>query len=95
MRIELSDDIEPDLEAIADWIATGNPTRAVSFVRELRQEILRIARNPYLYRLRHELRPAIRIASYGSYVILFWVREETVRIERVVHGSRDLPRILQ
>jgi plasmid stabilization system protein ParE len=36
-----------------------------------------------------------RLATVGNYVILFRIRRNTVRIERVVHGSRDLLSILK
>ena len=34
------------------------------------------------------------MATTGRYVILFRVGNDTVRIERVVYGSRDLPAVL-
>jgi len=37
---------EQDLDAIGDYIAAENPTRAVSFIRELRAQCQRIAANP-------------------------------------------------
>jgi toxin ParE1/3/4 len=39
MRIELSRFIEPDLEAIADYIAQDNPERALSFLAEIRAKL--------------------------------------------------------
>jgi plasmid stabilization system protein ParE len=54
-----------------------------------------IAKQPSLYRLRPELGKDARLAVMGQYVILFRVRSSAVRIERVVHGSRDLLRILE
>jgi toxin ParE1/3/4 len=44
MRVELSSFIESDLEAIADYIAQDNPIRAVSFIREIREELRLSAR---------------------------------------------------
>jgi len=35
-----------------------------------------------------------RLATVGNYMILFRIRQNTVRIERVVHGSRDLVTVL-
>jgi len=42
MRIEFSRFVEGDLSLIADYIAEDNPARAVSFIREIREEIGRI-----------------------------------------------------
>lgn len=91
MRIELSAFIETDLEAIADFIAEDNPGRAVTFIREIREAIRRIGRDPLVYQLRPEIGEAARIGVVGRYVILFRIRDKKVRIERVVFGGRDLP----
>lgn len=55
MRLAFTPLAEEDLEAIADYIAMDSPVRALSFVRELRAQCQRIARNPSGYRLRPEL----------------------------------------
>ena len=45
MRIEVSSLVEGDLDAIAGYIAQDNPRRALSFIREIREEILELGRN--------------------------------------------------
>jgi plasmid stabilization system protein ParE len=35
------------------------------------------------------------MAALGSYVIFFSVSERKVRIERVLHGARNLPAVLE
>ncbi len=95
MRIELSRFVEPDLEAIADWIAEDNPRRAVSFVGEIREAVRRIGDGPQLYQLRPDIGDDARLAVVGNYVILFRVADAVVRIERVVFGGRDLPTLFQ
>ena len=49
MGIEFSRFVEGDLSLIADYIAEDKPARAVSFIREIREEIGRFGRNPMLY----------------------------------------------
>jgi hypothetical protein len=56
-----------DLEAIADYIAQENPTRAVSFIREMRERIHAIGENPFLHRVRLELGEDARMAVVGRY----------------------------
>jgi plasmid stabilization system protein ParE len=90
----LSRFVESDLEAIADYIAQDNPTRAVSFIREIREEFVRIERDPLLYRVRPEIGVDARMSIFGRYVILFRTIGSDVRIERVVFGGRDLPGLL-
>jgi plasmid stabilization system protein ParE len=95
MRVELSPYVEGDLEAIADWIAQDNPRRAVTFIREIRVAFRRIGEGPLLYQLRPDIGENARVAIVGRYVILFWVGDEAVRIERVIFGGRDLPPLFQ
>ena len=95
MFVELSSFIEGDLEAIADYIAQDNPMRAVSFIREIREELRLVGQNPLLYQLRPEIGEDARLAVVGRYVILFHVVGEVVRIERVIFGGRDLPTLFQ
>ncbi len=94
MLIELSPYVESDLEAISEWIAQDNPTRAVSFIREIREEFRRIGAGPLLYQLRPEIGEDARLAVVGRYVILFRIASQVVRIERVLFGGRDLPQVL-
>ena len=95
MRVEFSAFVESDLVAIADYIAQDSPQRAVEFIREIRDEIRRIGKNPLLYRLRPEIGEEARLAIVGRYVILFRIKGKVVRIERAVFGGRDLPLLLQ
>ncbi len=95
MRVEFSRWVESDLDLIADYIAQDNPRRAVTFIREIREKIDRTGEQPWLYQLRPEIGEGARIAVVGRYVILFRILADTVRIERVVYGGRDLPSLLQ
>ena len=95
MRLEFSRWVESDLDSIAEYIAQDNPQRAVTFLREIRQKIHRIAEQPLLYQLRPEIGEYARLAVVGRYVILFRILHEVVRIERVIYGGRDLPSLLQ
>ena len=79
-----------DLAAIADHIARDNPTRARSFIRELRDHCRLVARQPKVMRLREEFGADVRAAIHADYLILYTERDGQVFIERVVHGARDL-----
>jgi len=56
---------EFDLEEIGDYIAADNPSRAVSFVQEIREHCAKIATSPLAYVARPELCEGIRSCSYG------------------------------
>ena len=50
---------------------------------------------PLSYSGREDLAAGLRMAALGHYVIFFRVSGEQVRIERVLHGARDLPSIIR
>lgn len=83
-----------DLAEITDFIALDNPERAYQFEDELLEHAHQIARAPFTYAERADLRPGLRSCAHGAYVIFFTVDEQGVRIERIVHGARDLGPLL-
>lgn len=90
MRIIITPLAEQDIESIGDYIARDDPVRAVAFVREIRAQCERIARNPLGYRQRDELGDGIRSCAHGNYVLFFTSESDALRIVRVLHGARDL-----
>ena len=90
MKLALSPRAALDLEEIGDYIARDNPSRAISFVRELERECQRIAKRPAAFPARDDLAAGIRMAVHGKYLIFFSVLDKTVRVERIIHGARNL-----
>jgi toxin ParE1/3/4 len=95
MRVRLSPRAVTDLDEIGEYIARDNPLRAITFVDELESACRRIAENPQAYPLRSDLAPDLRMAVHTNYLILFRILESEIRIERVLHGARNLPRLWQ
>lgn len=93
MLVELSPFIERDLRSIGRYIARDNPSRAITFVRELRERVRQIGQNPFLFQLRPDIGQNARVAIVGRYIILFRVFSDRVRIDRVVSGYRNLPEL--
>ncbi|HJU18025.1 MAG TPA: type II toxin-antitoxin system RelE/ParE family toxin [Stellaceae bacterium] len=85
---------ERDLEEIGDYIARGNPARALSFLDELRTRCDRVAANPTAYPAREDLAPGLRMAVHRRYLIFFRADADQVRIERILHGARRPPRAI-
>jgi len=85
-----------DLEEIAAYIARDNPARAASFVAELEAKCRAVAETPGVYLAREDLAPGLRLAVQGRYLVLFreLPDDDTVRVERVLHGARNLRRLL-
>lgn len=67
---------ERDLEAIGDYIAKDSSRRALSFVRELRAQCVKITNAPQGYRKRPELGEGIRFSAYSNYLIYFIIFDE-------------------
>jgi plasmid stabilization system protein ParE len=95
MKVILSKAAEADLESIADWIATDNPRRALTFTREPREACRSLAHAPlrYPFLARYE-RSGIRRRPHGNYLIFYRVMGETVEIVHIIHGARDYEAIL-
>lgn len=91
MRVTLSPLAERDLEAIGDYIADDNPSRALSFIAELRTQCATIAIAPQAYRVRPELGEGIRSCAHGNYLIFFTATKARLTIVRVLHGAMDIP----
>lgn len=90
MRCELSPQAVADLQEIGDYIARDNPQRAASFVAELLAHSQRLADHPEAYPARPDLGEGLRSCVHQRYVIFFSVIPKLVRIERILHGSRDI-----
>jgi plasmid stabilization system protein ParE len=95
MRLRLSPLVAGDLEEIADYIARDSPRQAARLLRTLHARMKEIAKQPQLYQPRPEIGVDARLATVSQYVILFRVLRDMVRVERVVHGSRDLLSLLE
>jgi toxin ParE1/3/4 len=95
-RLLLSPRAADDLEEIAEYIARDNPLRAASFVAELEAKCQAVAASPEIYPTRPDLAPGVRMAVHGRYLVLYrdHPAENTVRIERVLHSARNLPRLI-
>jgi toxin ParE1/3/4 len=92
MRLEIAPRVMVDLEEIADFIARDKPGAAKAWVRKLAAEFAVIHRNPLIFPFAPEIGPGFRKALVGRYVLLFRTQGDVIRIERVLHGMRDLPR---
>lgn len=54
-----------------------------------------LAQRPHIGRARDDLRPGLRSFPVGDYVILYRIDGKNVLILHVIHGSRDIPRLLR
>ena len=83
-----------DLREIGHHIARDNRQRAISYVEELQQACQRLADTPGMGRARDELRPGLRSFAHGSYVILNRRTAGGIEVVIVLHGARDIGRLV-
>jgi toxin ParE1/3/4 len=95
MTIGVSARARLDLEEIEAFISRDDPWRAETFVAELVACFEAISERPRSFPvLRPEL-PDYRAARRGRYLILFSLFDNTPRVERVLHGARDIDAIMR
>lgn len=95
MTVHLSAEAEHDLETIGDYIARDNPTRAISFLRELREKCLGLGglpeRFPFVPRYEEM---GVRRRELGNYLIFYRVEVEKVVVIHILHGAQGYGTIL-
>ncbi|MBP0617560.1 type II toxin-antitoxin system RelE/ParE family toxin [Jiella mangrovi] len=95
MRVVYTAEAETDLEAIADYIASDNPKRALSFVSDLRKICIDLAATPQAYpRLLRYRDFEVRRRSHGNYLIFYRINGERIEILHIIHAARDYEAIL-
>jgi toxin ParE1/3/4 len=92
--VVLTDGALADIEEIGDYIKRDNPERAATFVVELRERCEAVGDNPTAARLRPKWGKGVRAVLHGDYVVAYRDEPDEVVILRVVHGARDIDRLL-
>ncbi|MGZ6031804.1 MAG: type II toxin-antitoxin system RelE/ParE family toxin [Isosphaeraceae bacterium] len=86
---------QADLEAILDELESKSPPAAERFAARVDRKCLALGRNPELARARDEFLLGLRSTPVGKYVLFYRLRGEVVEVLRILHGRRDLGRILK
>lgn len=81
------------MEGAADYIAADSPRAAVRFVKAIRRRCMELETSPRSGRSRPELRSDLRSIPFETYVIFYTTADPDLRIERILHGARDLEAI--
>ena len=84
-----------DLVELYDLIEQDDPRAASRVLARLRTAMRRLARTPGLGHLREDLADeALRFWPVYSYLIVYRPETRPLQIIRVVHGARDVRRLL-
>lgn len=87
---------ESDLRQIEEFIAKDSPFHAVNFVGRLVESAEMLKATPMLGRIVPEFsRRSLRELLVRQYRVVYLFRNDTVTVLRVVHGARDLVKLIQ
>jgi plasmid stabilization system protein ParE len=98
LRIENSEFVHCDLEAIVRFIRKHNPDAAARFVQEFNATLEQLSEFPHIGRRRLDLGApetrSWRVQRFSRYLIFYEVHADHVRILRVLQGGRNLKKEL-
>lgn len=92
--VDVTPSAEQDLDEIWLTIAADSVDRADKFVDTLTDRFVALSKSPRMGRPRNELADGLRSLAFRNYVVFYSYRDRHLLIERVLHGARDLKRIL-
>ncbi len=90
----LSDEALDDLDDIYQYIARNNRGSAAKLMRELQGVFETIAVNPDIGRRYIDPAPGLHVFISGKYRIFYRVVKDDAIIVRVIHGARELSKIV-
>jgi len=91
----LGEQAKQDIDEIWSYIAEDNETAADRVVDSLFRQFEILAANPRIGRRRQEFRLDYRSIACDEYVIFYRVGDPDLLIVRILHGRRNLARILE
>lgn len=90
---ELSLEAEKDIEEIFDYTEQiYSLEQAVAYVSQFETLFEKLIHNPQLGRKRDEIRKSLRSLPKEHHVVFYRIFDDRVRIVRILHESRDLPK---
>ena len=94
LPVRRTNQADADLDEIWLYIATDNQGAANRVLQRLYRAEDRLGEFPEIGQARPDIAPTLRHWPVGSYLILYRIEPDCVRIVRVIHGARDLPAAL-
>ena len=91
----LSDQARVDLDEAWDYLAERNIEAADRLLERFAHAARMHARFPESGRLREGIGPGLRSFLVAPYVVFFRQVGETIEVLRILHGRRDLDRIMR
>jgi toxin ParE1/3/4 len=92
---QLSQEADNDLQEIYDYTAANfGADQAIKYLIGLDDLFHAVCAQPHTGRMRDEIRKGVRSSSYFSHIVFYRVLERHIRIVRVLHASRDIPKFI-
>ena len=92
MFVRVSRRVKAELDDIWAYIATESASLEIAdrVIETITDTFLQLSKHPGLGRPRDDLRPGLRTIAVGSYVVVYGLDGNNVRVLHVVHGRRDI-----
>jgi toxin ParE1/3/4 len=94
IRLSIAPLAKDDLDSIWDYVAADNPSAADRLMASFRAKLLLLTQQPLLGEARNDIQPNLRCFPAGNYVVYYQFVERHVKVLRVLHGARDVKRLL-
>lgn len=95
MKYRLSKRALTDIESIGLYIARDSASAADRVVDSIFERLKMLERFPRAGRRREDLGGGYRSVSVGQSAVLYKIGDTTIQVARVLHGKRDLPKIIK
>lgn len=92
---ELSVIADQDIEEIFDYSEQEfGYKQAVTYLLEIESLFLKITKFPELGKQRNEIKQGLRSIPIGEHLVFYRILKDRIRMVRILHASRDIPRYL-
>lgn len=100
-RFAITPAADRDLEEQAAYIGRDSLEAAVRFTDAAKAALMRLAEMPRMGSVRETRNPNLkglrtwRIPGFERHLVFYRITDEGIEVVRVLHGARDIPRILE
>ena len=92
----LSPEADRDLEEIFDYsVEKFGLDQTVKYLMELESVMIHLTEHPETGMVRDEIKIGLRSFPISSHIVFYRALDDHIRIVRVLHASRDIPRFLE
>ena len=88
---------EQDLYEAVSYIAADNPTSAYELAERIEKNLQRLASHPFSGKAPEDEKLSgmgYRFVVVAEYLIFYTIRAKTILVHRIIHGARDIQRLL-